>query len=110
MCIRASLGGSFALPIEVNPFGLGATNIAIRKACEAIGLNADFVLRGGEGDPYLTDGGHYIIDASFGRIPDAKALSTALLEVPGVVQHGLFINLATACVIAGEQGIDVITR
>ena len=102
--------GAFALPIEVNPFGLGATRIAVRKACETIGLAGEFVLRGGEDDPYLTDGGHFILDASFGRIPNAKALSTALLEVPGVVQHGLFIDLATACVIAGEQGIDVITR
>jgi ribose 5-phosphate isomerase A len=102
--------GAFALPIEVNPFGLGATRIAVRKACETIGLASEFVLRGGEDDPYLTDGGHFILDASFGRIPNAKALSTALLEVPGVVQHGLFIDLATACVIAGEQGIDVITR
>ena len=57
----------------------------------------------------MTDGGHYILDASFGRIPDAEALSNRLHAIPGVVEHGLFINLASAAVIAGPAGARMLT-
>jgi len=102
--------GAFPLPIEVNPFGLGATRIEIQKAADRLNLSGEIVLRGGEATPYLTDGGHYILDASFGRILDAEALSTALLDVPGVVQHGLFLGLASVAVIAGSGGIEIKKR
>ena len=99
--------GAFPLPIEVNPFGLGATRIAVEKLAARLGLSGEIALRGGQ-TPYLTDGGHFILDASFGRIPDAEGLSDGLLNIPGVVQHGLFIGLATAAVIAGPGGIRII--
>jgi ribose 5-phosphate isomerase A len=57
---------------------------------------------------YLTDGGHYIVDASFGRIPEPEALSSALLEIAGVVQHGLFIGLCRRAYVAGPGGIEVL--
>ena len=57
---------------------------------------------------FTTDGGHLILDASFGRIPDAEALAVALNTIPGVVEHGLFINLATLAIIAGPAGARVI--
>ena len=97
--------GRFPLPIEVNPFGLAATDKAIE------GVMADFGAEGGkalrqklDGKTYITDGGHYIIDASFGRISNAKALSQALLEIPGVVQHGLFIDLCSEAYLATPEG------
>lgn len=102
--------GAYDLPIEVNPFGLGATQIAIEHLAVKLGLTGDIVLRDDDGAPYLTDGGHYILDASFGRIPNAEGLSAGLLDIPGVVQHGLFIGLATAAVIAGQGGISVRNR
>jgi len=102
--------GAFPLPIEVNPFGLGATRRAVEKCTGALGLSGAIDLREANGKPYLTDGGHYILDASFGRIPDAEALSSALLEIPGVVQHGLFIGLASTVVLAGEGGITLLRR
>ena len=102
--------GAFPLPIEVNPFGLGATRRAVEKCTGALGLSGAMDLREANGKPYLTDGGHYILDASFGRIPDAEALSSALLEIPGVVQHGLFIGLASTVVLAGEGGITLLRR
>ena len=102
--------GAFPLPIEVNPFGLGATRRAVEKCTAALGLSGAIDLREANGKPYLTDGGHYILDASFGRIPDAEALSSALLEIPGVVQHGLFIGLASTVVLAGEGGITLLRR
>ncbi len=97
--------GRFPLPVEVNRFGLAATKIAIEKAITDLGLEAPLSLRMKDGEIFVTDGGHYILDASFGRIPDTKALSGALLAIPGVVEHGLFIGLARAAVIAGTSGI-----
>lgn len=97
--------GAFALPIEVNPFGLSATRLAIDKAASRLGLSGELKLRQSGDGEFTTDGGHYIIDASFGRIPDAEALSMALYSIPGVVEHGLFLNMATLAVIAGPAGV-----
>lgn len=96
--------GAFPLPIEVNPFGLKATWNAITKAAAELGLDGPLKLRGGD-DVFVTDGGHYIIDASFGHISDAIALSDSLLNIPGVVEHGLFLGYADVVILAGEQGV-----
>ncbi len=96
--------GVFPLPIEVNPFGLKATWNAIEKCISELGLEAPLALRGG-GSPFVTDGGHYIIDASFGHISDASALSDSLLNIPGVVEHGLFLGYADVVFLAGEAGV-----
>jgi len=97
--------GKFPLPIEVNEFGLGATRRALAAIAAEFHAEGGLDLRKGEGGvPFRTDGGHLIVDASFGRISDAKALSAALLNVPGVVQHGLFIDIcATAYVADGSE-------
>ncbi|MFC0245300.1 ribose-5-phosphate isomerase RpiA [Falsochrobactrum ovis] len=102
--------GEFPLPIEVNRFGLGATMRAIESAATQCGLAGALVLRLQDGSPFVTDGGHYIVDASFGRIPDPENLSSALFSIPGVVEHGLFIGLASAAIIAGPDGIRTINR
>jgi len=97
--------GAFPLPIEVNPFGLAATKIAIERCAARFGLSGEIKQRkAGEG-LYKTDGGHYILDASFGRISDAEALATSLNAIPGVVEHGLFINLASLAIIAGPTEV-----
>lgn len=98
--------GGFPLPIEVNRFGLAATRIGIEKAAERLGLSGPLALRQGPDGPFSTDGGHWILDASFGLIPDAEALSGALHSVPGVVEHGVFLGLAKLAVIAGDDGIQ----
>lgn len=98
--------GAFALPIEVSPFGLTATRRAVERVAGRLGLAGDVVLRNGDGGAFTTDGGHHILDASFGRIPDAEALSAALHSIPGVVEHGLFINMASVAILAGENGVD----
>ncbi|WP_102959106.1 ribose-5-phosphate isomerase RpiA [Mangrovicella endophytica] len=103
---RVEALGAFPLPIEVNGFGLMATFLAIRKAGERLGLSGDIILRRQGEEPYLTDGGHLILDASFGRIPDSEALSGALHAIPGVVEHGLFIGMATSAILAGEGGVE----
>jgi len=101
--------GAFALPIEVNRFGMEATREGIIAACGAIGLSGDVDLRGDkDGNAFTTDGGHFILDASFGHIREPQSLSDALFSVPGVVEHGLFIGLATKAILAGENGLIVL--
>jgi ribose 5-phosphate isomerase A len=97
--------GRFPLPIEVNPFGLKATEIAIAAASARLGLDGPLALRTAGTAPYVTDGGPHIIDASFGRIPDPQALGDALHAIPGVVEHGLFLGLASAAIVADAGGV-----
>lgn len=100
--------GAFPLPIEVNRFGLRATEIAIRRVADTLGLNGPLTLRMAGGEPFITDGDHFILDASFGRIPDPRALSDALHAIPGVVEHGMFIGLAQKALLAGLGGVKTI--
>lgn len=107
--------GRFPLPIEVIPFGLGATRRAIEKAFAACGVSGQMAVRkakGGDkdGHVFVTDGGHWIVDAQLGRIVDPPHLAKALSAIPGVVEHGLFIGLASSAVLAGGEGIRVIER
>ncbi len=106
---RVEMLGRFPLPVEVNHFGLGATAAAIGT------VMADFNAEGGlrrrlkaDGTPYVTDGGNAILDAFFGRIPQPEALARALIDIPGVVQHGLFIGLCKRAYVAGPAGVDVL--
>jgi ribose 5-phosphate isomerase A len=101
--------GRFPLPIEVNRFGLKATELAIRNAAAGLGLNAVPTLRMTDGEPFVTDGGHLIFDASFGRIPDTRALADALHAIPGVVEHGLFLGLADIAIVASDAGVETVS-
>ena len=103
--------GKFPLPIEVIPFGLGATQHAIGRAFAECGVSGQMVIRKGrDGHVFVTDGGHWIIDAHLGRIADAPHLAQSLAFIPGVVEHGLFIGLASTAMLAGSQGIRVVER
>jgi ribose 5-phosphate isomerase A len=100
--------GAFPLPIEINPFGQVSTRIAIEALAARLSLSGTLTLRKRSDESlYMTDGGHLILDASFGRIPDADALAEQLNAIPGVVEHGLFINLASLAIIAGPAGARV---
>jgi ribose 5-phosphate isomerase A len=103
--------GRFPLPIEVIPFGLAATRRGIAKAFTEAGVSGEMVLRKGkDGHVFVTDGGHWIVDAHLGRIKDAPRLASLLVAIPGVVEHGLFTNFADAVVLAGGGGIRVVER
>ncbi|TDI58239.1 MAG: ribose-5-phosphate isomerase RpiA [Alphaproteobacteria bacterium] len=97
--------GAFALPIEVVSFGLSATRIAIETAAGRLGLEGELHLRQRAGQIFRTDGGNMILDASFGPISDPQALASALAAIPGVVEHGLFIGLASTALVAGGGGV-----
>lgn len=97
--------GRFPLPVEVDPFGFSLTAKQIYDALRKAGVKSPDVQlrRKGDGlDPLVTDGGHYILDCACGAIPDAPLADRYLKEIPGVVEHGLFIGLARV-VIVGED-------
>jgi len=101
--------GRFPLPIEVVPFGLEVTRRAVLAAIASAGASGDLVLRRKpDGGVLLTDGGHYILDAHLGVIEQPEALAGALALIPGVVEHGLFIGLATAAILAASDGLTVL--
>ena len=103
--------GRFPLPIEVIPFGLAATRRALAGAFRKADVSGEMVLRTDKnGHVFVTDGGHWIIDAHLRSIADAPRLASLLNPIPGVVEHGLFIGLARTAVLAGPQGIRVIER
>ncbi|MBN8970369.1 MAG: ribose-5-phosphate isomerase RpiA [Rhizobiales bacterium] len=103
--------GRFPLPIEVVPFGLAATRRAIEASFAASGVSGEISLRKGkDGHAFVTDGGHWIVDAHLGRIPDARRLAASLSLIPGVMEHGLFIGLASTVILAGASGIRVVDR
>jgi len=103
--------GRFPLPVEVIPFGLAATQRAIAGAFAEGGVSGQMVVRKAkDGHVFVTDGGHWIIDAHLGRIADAPRLAASLSGIPGVVEHGLFIGLVGVAVLAGPQGIRVVDR
>lgn len=100
-----SVLGRFPLPIEIVPFGLEATKRKIVSACQKLGLQGDLKLRQSGSIVFVTDSGHYILDAHLSRIPDPQAVSDALCALPGVVEHGLFLNMASLALIAGSGGV-----
>jgi ribose 5-phosphate isomerase A len=101
--------GKFPLPIEVNRFGLAATTRMVESVAAAHRAAGPVRLRlTPQGEPLVTDGGHLILDALFGRIFNPEALSADLHNVPGVVEHGLFLGLCSRAYVAGPQGIETI--
>jgi len=108
--------GAFPLPIEVNPFGLGATKNAIAAEAAALGFHGavDLRLAPGPGKtgaaPFITDGGHYILDASLHNISAPSALAAALCQVAGVVEHGLFFHPNCRAIVAHNSGAVEIIR
>ena len=101
--------GAFPLPIEVVPFGLAATRRHIEDRARELGLAGPIRLRGNSA-PFVTDGGHYILDCSFEAITDPERLAEFLSQIPGVVEHGLFIGYARIAIIASADKVDVLTR
>src|SRR5215468_3015662 len=103
--------GRFPLPVEVIPFGLAATRRAMERAFAAAGVSGQMVLRKGkDGHVFVTDGGHWIVDSHLGRIADAPRLAGLLNAIPGVVESGLFVGLASMVILAGANGIRVVER
>jgi ribose 5-phosphate isomerase A len=103
--------GRFPLPIEIVPFGALATRRAVEAATAASGCPGPAPLRPGkDGHPFVTDGGHWLFDAQLKRIAEPKMLAERLSAIPGVMEHGLFIGLAWAAIVAGPDEVRLIER
>ncbi len=103
--------GRFPLPVEIVPFGRETTARRIAALLRDLGLPYGMRWRlGPEGRPALTDGGNLILDLPLGAIPDAALLATALKATLGVVEHGLFVGVASSALIGGPGGVMDIGR
>jgi ribose 5-phosphate isomerase A len=98
--------GKFALPIEVTAFGHKTVQARICDALAEFEIGVAPVLRRKDGQPVRTDGGNLIYDAACGRIAEPAALAAALKSVTGVVDHGLFLDLADQALIGGPDGVS----
>lgn len=99
------LGTHWPLPIEVAPFGW-EVHTGFFKTIGGKPLRRN----DNQGNPYLTDQGNFIIDCDFGPIHDAEQLSIELKARAGIIEHGLFINIATDVIIAGKDGIQHLSK
>jgi ribose 5-phosphate isomerase A len=103
--------GRFPLPVEIVPFGAEATRRAVEAAASSAGCPGAAIMRKGpNGHAFVTDGGHWVLDAQLQRIPDPQALAARLAVIPGVMEHGLFIGLARTAIVAGPEGVRLIER
>ncbi|XP_059655421.1 probable ribose-5-phosphate isomerase 2 [Cornus florida] len=103
------LGGSgLALPVEIVPFCWNFTAQRLQLLFSESGCVAKLRNCTKNGEPFVTDNGNYIIDLYFKQdIGDLNAASDAILRLAGVVEHGMFIDMATTVIIAGELGVTV---
>jgi ribose 5-phosphate isomerase A len=83
--------------------------LAIERAASTLGLSGTIAVRRRDGAAVLTDNGHPLLDASFGRIGDPEALAERLARIPGVVEHGLFLGMAERAIVAGADGVRELT-
>jgi ribose 5-phosphate isomerase A len=97
--------GKFPLPVEVVPFA----QPLVAKRMAALGATAK-LRRDPSGNPFVTDQGNHILDCSFGTIADPPALARVLDGMPGVVEHGLFIDLASVVLVARGDEVEEIRR
>src|SRR5689334_19989280 len=101
--------GRFPLPVEVDTFGLESTRRHIVNLARALSLPREVNLRrDSQGHALVTDGGHNIFDCAFGSIPDPEALARSLATIPGVIEHGLFIGLASTIIVADAREIRLL--
>ncbi|CAM8888451.1 unnamed protein product [Rhodiola kirilowii] len=102
------LGGSkLAMPVEVVQFCWKYNLVRLQGLFKEQGVEAKLRLNG-DGKPYVTDNSNYIVDLYFETpIKDGPGAGKAISELEGVVEHGLFLNMATAVIIAGKEGVSV---
>jgi len=93
--------GKFPLPVEVIKMALRV----VEPRLAALELNPkQRMAKSGDG-PYLTDEGNYILDCACGVIDDPELLAAEIRGIVGVVEHGLFLGMATLALVAGEDGV-----
>lgn len=99
--------GAFPLPVEVSRFGFHLTLERVRAALrgtKCLGDEVSLRTSGKANEPVVTDGGNYVLDAHAKAIPSPEDLGAALKEIAGVVEHGLFLNLARTVILGQAKG------
>jgi ribose 5-phosphate isomerase A len=99
------LGAGCAVPVEVTAFGLESVDRYITSLGARVELR-----RTATGDPFVTDSGNRILDCSFGPIENPGDLATELKKRAGIVEHGLFLGIATDVIVASRDGVRHLTR
>jgi ribose 5-phosphate isomerase A len=103
--LSASLGTKWPVPVEVVPFGLRSQVHYL----ESLGARVR-VRQTSHGDPFTTDQGNFILDCEFGPIADPGKVASRLAARAGIVEHGLFLGLATDLIVANAKGIRHLRR
>jgi ribose 5-phosphate isomerase A len=96
--------GAFPLPVEVIPFG----DAVVAKAVRALGVEPTLRPAKDGSGPFVTDEMNHILDCPFGAIEDPEGLAGLLAAIPGVVEHGLFLGLATEVVVARGEEVEIL--
>lgn len=100
-----NLGSTFKLPIEVTPFSWKYTQQMIEK------FSCDSEIRKEAGEIYKTDNGNYILDCDFGKIEDPIKITTELNKLPGVVENGIFAEMAEIVIVGYNDGhVEVLEK
>jgi ribose 5-phosphate isomerase A len=102
--------GKYPLPVEVVKFGHATTARRIAETAKKLRRDITPILRMKDNAPFVTDSGNYIYDCAFKSIVNPAKLATALSVIPGVVENGLFVGIATTLILARETGVEVIER
>ncbi len=99
------LGSLGSVPVEVVPFGWQATQEKLKQlgANPALRLDADHM-------PYVTDGGHFILDCAFGPMANPKEIAHHLDHVVGLVEHGMFLGFASEVFVGGGDGVKILKK
>jgi ribose 5-phosphate isomerase A len=99
------LGTHFKLPVEVSPFGWQSQ----LRFLESLGARAT-IRKNPNGSQYVTDSGNMILDCDFGPIADVHDLAAKLGARAGIIEHGLFLGIASDVIVANERGVRHLTR
>lgn len=102
--------GKYPLPVEVVPFGVNATAWKIERALKICDLKGKMQLRLKDGKPFVTDSGNAIIDVTIGHIPEPRRLDNLIKSIPGVVDHGLFIDICGIIMMGTDDGVQTFRK
>ena len=103
--LSTRLGTRWALPVEVIPFADKSEEGFLKSLGASVTLRTDE-----KGQPYQTDQNNFILDANFGEMADPSGLAARLNDRAGIVEHGLFLGLASDVIVAAEDGIRHLKR
>jgi len=107
---QVAMLGAFPLAVEIVPFGASATLRKLAQLVSHMSRDGRVTLRRQDGEAVVSDNGNLLADCSFGAIRDPVAVARALADMPGVVDHGLFLGMANCVHVGTPQGVVTLHR